>query len=88
MGPLSNIWEEVDDLDKDQSNMKIFELKEQIKNHTDDRQTKLACLFKRRLNFRAKLMHSGKMRTHFQKQRKMPRCRSERVWNGVLHNPR
>ena len=61
MGPLSKIWEEVDDLDKDQSNMKIDELKELVeKTILMIGQTNVACLFERRLNFLAKLMHSAK----------------------------
>ena len=54
-GPLSKIWEEVDDLDKDQSNMKINELNELMIG-----QTNVACLFERRLNFLAILMNSAK----------------------------
>ena len=72
MGPLSKIWEEVDDLEKDQSNMKIDELKELVeKTILMIGQTNVACLFERRLNFLAKLMHSAKkMRVRLSKKTK------------------
>lgn len=62
MGPLWKIWEEVDDLDKNKSSMNVEELKELIeKTILMIGQTNVACLFERRLNYLAKIMHSAKL---------------------------
>lgn len=61
MGPLSKIWEEVDDLTRSQSKMNINDLKTLIeKTILLIGQTNFACLFERRLNFLAKVMSSAK----------------------------